>query len=918
MASNKAMFQKLLNKTKTYSNLYSHIGMDDISGKYCIERDDIDSFWSLYMDEIRGNKSICLAEKYTTIPPVLVDVDIKLKIKNGTDTKSLRHTDEHILDTIEIYQKVLSTVIRGCVDVHLICVVLEKPPYVSDGYMKHGFHLHFPYCFMSGNEQKTHILPRVQKLMKERNVFKDIGIEDSSTVIDDVTKKPWLMYGSSKKSGMDPYLVTKIYDHNFQSLSFVEAFKGYKIYDSDEELIDFKKTEENIRYYLPQILSIKMNNRPMCEVKPNLSSIGMRLKRKTKKAKQRMNRQKRKVEMKEIEVLLSMLDVKRSDEHNNWMEIGWCLFNLTDGSEDGLELWCNFSSNSDKYEEQHCIQRWERMVNTNSYTIKTLEYYAKIDNLGRYREYKTEQAKKIIEESLLSESSAHNDVAKAMYRLHGDEYVCASIENKMWYQYTGNKWEHIQDGVYLRNKISEGPLIELYRQKKRELHRELSNTEDKAQTLYLKEKLKPVNKMIYRLKERPFKKHVMAECMDVFFDPGFLQKLDVNPNIFPFKNGIYDLNRNIFRETKPNDYVSQTSPIEYDPSFRHDSKQVKAVHRYLEQVFPNQYLREYFKTVSSDVFQGGNFMKQAYFWTGEEGDNAKSVTQMFFDLLLGPLAVKLPTNIITGKKVATGSAMPELARAGGGVRLVTMEEPDAEEQINIGTFKNLTGNDKFYARDLFQKGKDVREIQPLFKFCFICNKLPFIKHSDKATFNRIRVIKFESTFVRPTDPQGVPDTYEEQLRQKRFPMDPNFSRKIPSMVPAFAWVLLEHRKTILVNRPIEPDIVLEATNNWKKRNDFFTTFFDDYLQQDKKSIISLSELYKSYKEFCEEEGVSQRDIPKRMDVEKQFSKKNFLGAYNTRQGKQWKGWKIVNPNTIINYNPTDILEQDEKSIVDMV
>ena len=35
-------------------------------------------------------------------------------------------------------------------------------------------------------------------------------------------------------------------------------------------------------------------------------------------------------------------------------------------------------------------------------------------------------------------------------------------------------------------------------------------------------------------------------------------------------------------------------------------------------------------------------------------------------------------------------------------------------------FKSLSGNDTFWARDLFEKGKSTREIQPLFKLIFIC------------------------------------------------------------------------------------------------------------------------------------------------------------------------------------------------------
>ena len=122
---------------------------------------------------------------------------------------------------------------------------------------------------------------------------------------------------------------------------------------------------------------------------------------------------------------------------------------------------------------------------------------------------------------------------------------------------------------------------------------------------------------------------------------------------------------------------------------------------------------------SSDIFVGGNHQKVVLFWLGQ-GDNGKSVTQLFFDKMLGEYGIKISTTLITGKKSQTGTASPELARAGDGVRLITFEEPSAEEEISIGYLKSMTGNDSYWARDLFEKGKSTKEIVPLFKIYFIC------------------------------------------------------------------------------------------------------------------------------------------------------------------------------------------------------
>ena len=41
--------------------------------------------------------------------------------------------------------------------------------------------------------------------------------------------------------------------------------------------------------------------------------------------------------------------------------------------------------------------------------------------------------------------------------------------------------------------------------------------------------------------------------------------------------------------------------------------------------------------------------KKVYLWTGE-GDNGKSITQTFFEKMLGELAIKFNTQYFTGKK----------------------------------------------------------------------------------------------------------------------------------------------------------------------------------------------------------------------------------------------------------------------------
>ena len=236
---------------------------------------------------------------------------------------------------------------------------------------------------------------------------------------------------------------------------------------------------------------------------------------------------------------------------------------------------------------------------------------------------------------------------------------------------------------------------------------------------------------------------------------------------------------------------------------------------FLKRFFQIQVLGEYFVNTSSEVFVGGNHSKHVMVWSGD-GDNGKSITQSIFEKMLGQYSIKLPTTFLIGKRTQSSAASPELIRAGNGVRWVVLQEPDQGDSINIGLLKEMTGNDTFYARGLYQEGN---EMTPMFKLALICNEPPKVPYDDKAVWNRIRIIPFESKFC---DENECPNSLEEQLKEKRFVKDPHFNEQIPEMTEAFAWYLLNHRKKGM--KIIEPEKVKLATAAYRKKNDVFRQF----------------------------------------------------------------------------------------------
>jgi len=879
---------------------HTHVSMVQPRGKFQFNRQKLEDFWEIYCNRINDDNTSILgvAEKPQHYLPVLADIDLKVKDVEKNENEEHLYTEEQVVQIIGVYQSILRNIVEDCTDDNLLCVLLEKSMYYilagETTYTKSGFHLHFPNVFLSKVDQEIHLIPRVQEMVSSMKIFENLGIEDSGSVVDKACcSVPWLMYGSRKSEDMDPYKVTKVFTSDCDEIELEEAFSNYCIFDIKERPIDIRN---KVNFFLPRILSIIPYGRVTHEVREGLASpLKDKLQEKKERVKVTLTVSVEEA-LKISERLLPMLADFRTEDRNEWLTIGWILYNIGDGSTQALDQWLSFSSRcEEKYNESTCIYEWERMVKQDL-TLGTLRHFANIDNPELYKAFKNEQSEIHIKESLLG---GHSDIAKVLHSMYGNDFVCASIAGKNWYQFRDHKWEEIEEGVFLREKISDEVVLK-YTDMGQELFRKLSCCgADKAEAAMINTRVKQVQKLVANLKSCPFKSNIMKESMEVFYDRRFKQKLDQNPYIIGWVNGVYDLKLNEFRPGRPEDFVSKTIPIEYK-EYNESDEEVQNVIGFLLRVFPDETIRKYFLDTYSDIFVGGNNQKKVYMWTGE-GDNGKSITQKFFEMMLGELAIKFNTQYFTGKKVASGSANPELSRAAPPVRHATMEEPDADEQLNIGELKKLSGGDSYWARDLFEKGKSTREVFPMFMLTFITNKLPKLKYSDKATWNRIRVIPFEATFVEPGEP--CPITLEEQIKQKRFPMDKEFSKKIPGIVSAFAWYLLKWRQTVSVR--VEPEKVREATAVYRRQNDIYRQFMEECIIED-DTVLTITELYAQFKEWFKE-GFPNMGLPIKNEV-KDYMEKLWGEPEN---GTTWKGYRIKTLQDNIDQGDIVILEEKD-------
>ena len=183
-------------------------------------------------------------------------------------------------------------------------------------------------------------------------LFADIGVAESGKCIDNITSKYWLMYGSKKKSTNKYYKISKIYDENLKEITLEEALKEFILYNTNGDIISLNK--DNYQYYLPRIMSISSENKDLLILKDEFQGSGKKKLKKINTIKKNIDNIPIQQLLKNARDLLKIISPMRADNYNEWMEIGWILHYVSEGSSEGFELWNDFSSKTTKQNKQVC------------------------------------------------------------------------------------------------------------------------------------------------------------------------------------------------------------------------------------------------------------------------------------------------------------------------------------------------------------------------------------------------------------------------------------------------------------------------------------------------------------------------------------------------------------------------------------
>lgn len=909
-------------------------------GKFNIPDDKYEEFLTLYskfcLDD--GNSEHLTEKQRDKDCPILVDLDLKYDYS----VEERIHTKEHIDDLLSLYLDKLKEIYHFD-ETPFYIFVMEKDEVnrINDGdksVTKDGIHI----LIGIKTTRAVQMYLRTQILEKIGNMWRDLPIKNSwDDVVDNAVSSgnsPWQLYGS-RKPNHKTYTVKYIYENVFDPADNEPMTTAITNFNPSEKLkylsaryLGFPSFPMNANY----VRIIENNNaetaggggggaarkRTFVNISSNFG-VGVNIMDAIFNVKNhaeldaivenmlQLFTEKSEYELVETHKYTMTLPPRYYEQgsYEKWLRVGMA---LNSSNQILFITWVAFSAQAAQFSFNSIIDmysQWQRFdkkaVGASILTRRSIMHWSKHDAPQKFEEVLKSSIDYYVEKTIVVNMSEDFADGKKSFKACGDfeiacvlkqmfkhEYVCVSIKNNIWYRFHKHRWVEIDSGTTLRKAISTD-MRDVYEAKLRSIEHTIAalhqENEQNPVIKTLKKKLGKIIDITMRLVSTNDKKNIMTEAKELFHDSLFMEKLDTNPYLLCFENGVVDFKEKVFRNGYPEDYVSKSTKMDYvavNPS--RDARTVAEINDFMCKLFPKPQLCEYMWCHLASILLGIPDKQTFHMYIGE-GRNGKSVLTTLIDEIMGEYKGVVPLSAITQDRAKVGGTSAELAELKG-VRYAVIMEPSTKDSILEGPLKQLTsGLDPIQCRAPYSTKTMI--YYPQFKLVLCTNVRMEVKTQDFGTWRRIREVPFESLFTEHPDP----------TKPNQFLVDGTIKDKFAYWKFTFMAMLVQ--KAFQTDGKVEEcDVVVQASKRYQESQDFIAEFIRDKIVQDPKGILRKSELNTQfsmwYKDTYGHGSPSPKDVHVYMD--KKFGKCEVKG--------HWSGVTIRYERPL---NPDDNGEEEE-------
>jgi hypothetical protein len=890
--------------------------------KHHIIKSEVIAFYKLYSRWIFYNAYFddkvvpLLTETINKNVPIIGDFQFRYK----EDTNVL-YNENLINEIISIYQQIISNDFEIKKSKNAtVCVVLRSDEWYEEGLPCIRVRLQFPFCRVNKEAVNGFVNKKVRTFLRKNACLDESylfgGWDRTLKDIGDVVP----LYGSTDDKRMPPplyYTAYNIMGHNgifedieivnlyeYKDHSFIKKEKCFRDQINDIVDEDIDDSASIAMATLPLLLSIFFENRTFklrSEHRHVIDNISETSSIVVAEESQEIEDEYEEKTETDFELCVffckpGRLRKERFDDLGSFMDIGKAFYSATEGSEEGRRAWVKTSKKSNNFNEDFCNEAYYDFENERV-SVRTLGWYFKMDDPKKYAVWHNRW---IFPTMCLARERQHVIVAKAFYKCFWLKYM---LSDNIWYEFKMNRLVVIDKERILKHMTSEFvPLIDtMTLNVSGEIHKLTLAIQNRTAPHNAPDTIKSqqnflddMNKLKSKLLDMPYRSNIMTGIRSFFQYDNLNIVLNVNPNYMGCSNCVIDLTTGaaIARPGKPEDFITKKLGVPYR-NFNYDSPPVKALLKYLSEVFIEPSVCEYWKLDTASFLYRRNLEKLLRIWIGCT-NGSKSILQKMMERWLGDYFCMMPESIYTGATTQGGGPDPALAQMDGAA-VGFISEPDDTSTIKGSSVKRYTGGDSFFARACNVNGGAV---EATFKTVMVVNIIPNFTSLDEATRNRISLFPFESRWLTPAEAVkfGMPEDYNEQRRMKMFPMDPVFHTKIPQLATALNWLCMQNYAKYKQEGLVKPPYIDKFMADYWSRNDPYVTFIENKLfipkrdggLVDDKKYITLDDCWPLYKDWI----ADNRPNDKKMDKAKfrvMMISPDRLGAM---RNNRWYGWDI--------------------------
>lgn len=305
---------------------------------------------------------------------------------------------------------------------------------------------------------------------------------------------------------------------------------------------------------------------------------------------------------------------------------------------------------------------------------------------------------------------------------------------------------------------------------------------------------------------------------------------DARPELLSFANGTVNLRTGELRPHSLDDMLTYALEIDYVPS-----APASRWGSFLGEIFPNDPdLVPYMQRLIGYGITG-HTDEQAFAVLWGKGANGKSVLTDTLSYVFGRVSKTTP--FATFEEKASGGIPNDIA-ALRGARLVMASEGESGKPMSEAVLKRVTGKDVVSARFLRQ---EFFEFRPSFLLMLATNHKPKFRGQDDGLWRRVKMIPFKRFFAP---------------HERDYSLDATLRAEAEGIA---AWAVRGAMEWF-ANGLQDPACISQATAEYRDSSDALAGFFPGVIERAEGAVTLGSEVYNAYREWCEAEGLPNKEI----------------------------------------------------------